>query len=85
MTGSVPDALKQIAERLHVDAVTTTSPGAFNAISELFGPARILFGSDYPYVPIEATLAGLEALDFGEDTWRAIARGNALNLLGKSD
>jgi predicted TIM-barrel fold metal-dependent hydrolase len=48
MTGSVSDPLEQLSGRLHVDVVTTTRQAAFNATSELFGPGRILFGSDYP-------------------------------------
>jgi predicted TIM-barrel fold metal-dependent hydrolase len=81
MTGSIPDPLDQLSQRLHVDAVTTTSDGAFTAVRELFGPDRIVFGSDYPYVPIEATAAGLRALDLDEDVRSAIGRDNALRLL----
>ena len=47
MSGGVPDPVSQLSG-LYVDAVTTTSRGAFGAMSERFGRDRILFGSDYP-------------------------------------
>lgn len=81
MTGSIPDPRDQLSQRLHVDAVTTTSRGAFAAVLELFGPDRIVFGSDYPYVPIEATAGGLRALNLEPATLDAIAATNARALL----
>jgi 6-methylsalicylate decarboxylase len=80
MTGDIADPLDQLG-RLHVDAVTTTSPGAFAAVSRLFGHGHIVFGSDYPYVPIEATAGGLRSLDLDPGTLDAIGAGNLLTLL----
>jgi len=80
MTGAVADPPGQLA-RLRADAVTTTSRPAFAAASEMFGHGRILFGSDYPYVPIAATVEGLRGLGLEPDALDAIARGNALSLL----
>jgi 6-methylsalicylate decarboxylase len=82
MTGSVADPLGQLSE-LYADAVTTTSRPAFAAASEFLGHGRILFGSDYPYVPIAATAEGLRSLDLGPETLDAIGRGNAAALLGE--
>ena len=81
MTQSVPDPLGQLA-RIHADAVTTTSRPAFAAAMELLGPRRILFGSDYPYVPVAATAEGLRGLGLQTDTLDAIGHGNAVALLG---
>jgi 6-methylsalicylate decarboxylase len=81
MSGTPPDPLEQLSRRFHVDAVTTTGRGAFAAVSELFGTARIVFGSDYPYVPIEVTARGLRELDLDADTLGAIGAGNACALL----
>ena len=80
MTGSVADPLGQLS-RIHADAVTTTSRPAFAAASEFLGHGRILFGSDYPYVPIAATAEGLQRLGLEPDTLDAIGRGNADALL----
>ncbi len=81
MTNSVADPLGQLST-IHVDAVTTTSPPAFAAMSSLLGPERIVFGSDYPYVPIAATAEGLRRLGLDDDTLEAIGRANARDLLG---
>jgi predicted TIM-barrel fold metal-dependent hydrolase len=81
MTESIPDPLSRLSA-IRVDAVTTTSPPAFAAVAELLGPERILFGSDYPYVPIAATAEGLRDLGLGADELDAIGRGNAVGLLG---
>jgi 6-methylsalicylate decarboxylase len=83
MTGTPPDPLAQLSTRLHADVVTTTGPAAFSAVSELFGPGRILFGSDYPYVPIEATARGLRALGLDAAVLNRIAGGNARSLLAR--
>jgi len=80
MSGSVPDALDRLS-RLHVDVVTTTGRAAFAAISELLTPGRLLFGSDFPYVPIAATAHGLRTLELPTDALDAIGRANALTLL----
>ena len=82
MTASISDPLGRLST-IRVDAVTTTSPPAFAAVSELLGPERVLFGSDYPYVPIAATAEGLRDLRLGADELEAIGRGNAVGLLGR--
>lgn len=82
MTESLADPLSQLS-RIHVDAVTTTSAPAFAAVSSLLGRERVLFGSDYPYVPIAATAGGLRALEMRRDWLEAIGRGNAVALFGE--
>ena len=82
MTGSVTDPLGQLSQ-IYADAVTTTSRPAFAAATEFLGHGRILFGSDYPYVPIEATFGGLRALRLEPDTLDAIGSANAVSLLGQ--
>ena len=76
------DPLGQLS-KIHVDAVTTTSPPPFAAASGLFGHGWILFGSDYPDVPIAAIAEGLRALGLEADALDAIGRRNAVALLGE--
>jgi len=45
------------------------------------GPDRLLFGSDYPIVPVEAALNGVRKLGFTEDELSAILSQNATDLL----
>jgi len=82
MTGNVDDPLGLLT-RLRADVVTTTSRPAFAAATELFGHDRILFGSDYPYVPIAATADGLRSLGLDDAALGAIGAQNALSLLSK--
>jgi len=82
MTDSVADPLGQLSH-LYADAVTTTSRPAFAAATELLGHERIVFGSDYPYVPIAATADGLRGLKLEASALDAIGRRNAVELLGR--
>lgn len=78
MNGGSPDVPAMIA-RLHVDAVTITNAAAFAATTTLLGPERILFGTDFPYVPPELTVDGLAAVA-GEAVRRLVERDNALRI-----
>jgi len=40
-----------------------------------------MFGTDYPFVPIEITADGMQTLKFSAKELRAIGRYNALALL----
>jgi 6-methylsalicylate decarboxylase len=81
MTGAVAEPLARL-RGIWVDAVTTTARPAFGAALELLGSQKIVFGSDYPYVPIEATASGLRALGLDAPLLAAIGGGNARGLLG---
>jgi predicted TIM-barrel fold metal-dependent hydrolase len=43
---------------------------------------QTLFGSDYPFIPLDRWFAEFEQLDLSEDARRAILVGNAARLLG---
>ena len=43
--------------------------------------SQVVFGSDYPYVPIEMQAASLRKLGLAEATVRGIESGNAMGLL----
>ena len=44
------------------------------------GPQRFVFGTDYPFLPVQATLPGLAKVGFDAETIELIERGNALRL-----
>jgi predicted TIM-barrel fold metal-dependent hydrolase len=70
--------------RFWYDTALCAGPQVMGALKEVADPARILFGSDWPYAPETMTqdsIAGLETpgmLDAGQK--RAIARDNAAAL-----
>ena len=43
---------------------------------------QTLFGSDYPFIPLDRWFAEFDALELGDDARRAILHGNAARLLG---
>jgi predicted TIM-barrel fold metal-dependent hydrolase len=67
-------------KRLHFDTATSTGPENLGAILQLVGTDKILFGSDYPFLSVQATLPGLLKFGFAADDLARIERGNALKL-----
>ena len=69
--------------RLYYDTALSANRTAFASLLELAAPARILFGSDYPFAPeatMTATVKGLAGLGLPAADLAAIERGNALGL-----
>jgi 6-methylsalicylate decarboxylase len=81
---NVPKGTLHYLRQLYFDTALSASEPAFAALREFAQPDRVLFGSDYPFVPdrlIAEEVAGLEnshVLD--AEAKRAIDRGNALKL-----
>jgi aminocarboxymuconate-semialdehyde decarboxylase len=58
-------------ERFFVDSLPAT-PGAYALAEQMYGPDRIVFGTDYPFVPRRAVCGFLRS-ELGEDGWHALA------------
>jgi predicted TIM-barrel fold metal-dependent hydrolase len=67
-------------KRLYFDTATSTNPENLGAILQLVGTDKIVFGSDYPFLPVEATLPGLLKFGFDPEDLERIERDNALRL-----
>jgi 6-methylsalicylate decarboxylase len=80
LAGTMPDGATEALKRLYYDVANTTNPPAFAALTSLVPASQILFGSDYPYLPIAATTDGMPQLGLDDATWRKIERENALRL-----
>lgn len=66
------------------NVVVETSGGYTSVLSaavEVLGPARVLFGSEFPLQHPSVELAKYAALDLPTETWRQIAWANAVRLL----
>lgn len=63
------------------------SPSMLSQLVERVGPSHVLFGTDYPAVPISPAehVALVEALDVSEDERDAIFYGNATKLFGLAE
>lgn len=79
-----PKGARHYLKRLYYDTTLSTDPVQLDALRALADPARILFGTDYPYVPESVVDAEFRALaayrGFDSDARRAMERGNAATL-----
>jgi predicted TIM-barrel fold metal-dependent hydrolase len=57
-------------------------PQIYEAVSQLVGADRILFGSDYPLLPQARLLQEIKAAEIPDDAKHLITGGNAERLLG---
>jgi predicted TIM-barrel fold metal-dependent hydrolase len=50
------------------------------ALTSFAPPSQMLFGTDYPYVPMAKTVGGFDTLAYGHEVQAAIDRDNAARL-----
>jgi len=58
-----PKGARHYLKRLYYDTTLSTDPAQLAGLQALADPSRILFGSDYPYVPDSVVVAEGERLD----------------------
>jgi predicted TIM-barrel fold metal-dependent hydrolase len=68
-------------KRLHYDIANSANRSAMAALTNLVPPSQILFGSDYPFVPIGVTAGGMSKVGLSAADLQAIGRDNAIALL----
>jgi len=76
-----PDGFVNEFRRLHYDTANATAPAAMAALLKLVPDTQIVFGTDYPYVPIGPQETALGKLDLSGAQLRAIENGNAMRLM----
>ena len=76
----MPEGPAADLKRLYFDTATSTAPENLGAMMRFSGPQRFVFGTDYPFLPVQATLPGLAKIGFDAETIELIERGNALRL-----
>ena len=77
----VPEGPIAAIRSLYFDvANSTTNPSAMAAIAALAKPENLMFGTDYPYIAMEKTAGGLDAMGLSPGALAAINRDNALRL-----
>jgi aminocarboxymuconate-semialdehyde decarboxylase len=77
-----PPLSTQLRE-IYVDTATPSRP-ALRAALEVFGPDRMLFGTDSPPLatPLDAALASIDALGLSDVDKTKVLGGNAVSLFG---
>ena len=78
-----PQGVEYELKRLYYELANATAAPAMAALTKLVGIEQILFGTDYPFVPVEVTADGLLKSGLSQSDLRAIARDNATKLLPK--
>lgn len=76
-----PDGYEAEFQRLYYDTANATHPASMAALLKLVPESQVVFGSDYPYVPIDTQAAAIRKLGLAESTAQAIESGNAVNLV----
>jgi predicted TIM-barrel fold metal-dependent hydrolase len=69
--------------RFFYDTATSANPIQIQALKSLVGSSQIVFGSDFPFVPVSVGTRGIEASGLSTDELRAVYAGNALGLLSR--
>lgn len=67
-------------QRLYYDTAQAAAPAVLNALLSFVPISQILFGSDYPMLPVGDAVEGLARLGLGAATVESIERGNAQTL-----
>ena len=76
----VPNGFDNELRKLHFDVVRVANRANLAFLTQLLPPERLLFGSDYPPVPIAETASNMPGLGLDARVLRAIERDNALTL-----
>ena len=76
-----PEGYEAEFRRLYYDTANATHPASMAALLKLIPESQVVFGTDYPYVPIGAQAASLRRLGLPEATVRGIESGNAMGLV----
>jgi len=76
-----PEGIEAEFRRLHYDTANATHPASMAALLKLVPDTQVVFGSDYPYVPIGTQAQALQNLGLSASQVQAIAGGNAVRLI----
>ena len=81
LVAKMPNGLEFELKRLYYDIASSANPPAMAALIKLVPISQILFGSDYPFVPIAETAGGMTQVGLSAADLQATGRDNALALL----
>jgi predicted TIM-barrel fold metal-dependent hydrolase len=81
LVDKIPNGIEFELKRLYYDIASSANPPAMAALMKLVPTSQILFGSDYPFVPIAETAGGMTHLGLSPSDLKVIGRDNAAGLL----
>lgn len=77
----LPNGIEYEIRKLYYDIAGTAFRPPIAALTSIVPTSQILFGSDYPFIPLADTVQGVKQLGFTEADIRGICRDNVLELL----
>jgi predicted TIM-barrel fold metal-dependent hydrolase len=77
----IPNGVIAELQKFYLDIAHASFPYPMAAMMKFALPDHILFGTDYPFEPIESTANEIPGLGISAGIWRAIDRENAEKLL----
>ena len=83
LAAAVPDGVEAELRRLYYEVANSANRPAMAALLSLVPATQVMFGSDFPLVPIEATRAKLPELGLSASDLAAISRGTASRLFAR--
>jgi predicted TIM-barrel fold metal-dependent hydrolase len=81
LVSKIPNGIEFELKRLYYDIASSANPPSMAALMKLVPTSQILFGSDYPFVPIAEGAVGMTKVGLSASDLRAIGRDNAAGLL----
>jgi predicted TIM-barrel fold metal-dependent hydrolase len=81
LAAKVPNGVEYELKRLNYDVASSANPLTMAALMKLVPTSQILFGSDYPFVPIGGAAIGMTNLGLSAADLQTIGRDNAMRLL----
>jgi 6-methylsalicylate decarboxylase len=76
----IPRGIPYELDRLYSDTAGTTSAASINAVLSVMPKTNLLYGTDFPFLPIAQANQGLAAIKLPLELMQAIERHNALAL-----
>jgi predicted TIM-barrel fold metal-dependent hydrolase len=75
-----PNGVIAELKKLYYDVANSVNPSSMSALTNLVPQSQMLFGSDYPYIPVGATAGALDQFGLAAPALQAINRDNATRL-----
>jgi predicted TIM-barrel fold metal-dependent hydrolase len=75
-----PNGVIAELKKLYYDVANSVNPSTMSALTNLVPQSQMLFGSDYPYIPVGATAGALDQFGLAGEALQAINRENAVRL-----
>jgi len=80
LAARVPNGVLYELRKLNYDIANATSASSLAALMNLVSTTQILWGSDFPYRPVDPTANGWDTYQVSSEIKRAVNRDNALKL-----